>query len=162
MYNLKSPPEKIQALFFQALLAADPKLKPSDIQVTVVPDEAAAKDAKFKDWRCIKIDLSKTMFAKHVKGLVAGGLSAFGSWTVDPENGTIEYHGDGAMEKATVPKLQAAMGPVNDVRLYNQQSVGNCRVWRRTRRLLSYRSVGGCGKGDPKREMLVRRMHHAV
>lgn len=109
MYELKSPPEKIQALFFQALRVADPKLKPSDIQVTVTPDELATENPMFANYRRIVIDLSRTKFGSHVAGMCFGLMNFGGMWRSDPKNGTIEYKGEGQMEKAEVRHIQAAI-----------------------------------------------------
>jgi hypothetical protein len=109
MYEPKSPPEKIQALFFQALHAADPKLKPSDIQVTVTPDELAATNTMFANTRRIKIDLSQSKFGSHVAGMCFGLMNFGGMWRSDPKNGIIEYKGDGLMEKAEARNIQAAI-----------------------------------------------------
>lgn len=109
MYNLKSPPEKIQALFFQALRVADPKLKPSDIEVTVQPLRQSPPNTtsvNFSDEGCIvTIDLSKTSFAKHVGGMSHALIDLGGAWSA--RDGKILFRGfQSRFDSAAVKDVQ--------------------------------------------------------
>ena len=125
MHELKSPPEKIQALFFQALRVADPKLKPSDIEVTVQPlrqSPSNTPSVNLSDEVCtVTIDFSKTSFAKHVGGMSHGLINIGGAWSA--RDGKILFRGfPNNFDNVKVKDVQRALALSLSLPLYRESN----------------------------------------
>ncbi len=76
MYNPKSPPEKIQALFYKALepaaKAMGQPIKPSDISVVVAPIVDPTSREKKHNIHKVSIDFSKTPLVPFIRDMRFG------------------------------------------------------------------------------------------